>query len=42
MIVTDETILIDFKLVFKAIREENGNWEKVEEELQAYFESMQE
>lgn len=40
MIVRDDTILIDFKLVFKAIREEKGNWEKVEKELQAYQESV--
>ena len=40
MIITDKTILIDFRLVFKAIRQEQGNWEKVEQELQAYFESM--
>jgi hypothetical protein len=40
MIITDKTILIDFKLIFKAIREEKGNWEKVEQELQAYFESL--
>lgn len=41
MIVNDDTILIDFRLVFKAIRQENGNWEKVEKELQEYFESLQ-
>ena len=40
MIVTDKTILIDYRLVFKAIREEKGNWEKVEQELSEYFESM--
>jgi hypothetical protein len=40
MIVTDKTILIDFRLVFKAIRQENGAWEKVEQELEANFESM--
>ncbi len=33
MIIRDDTILIDFRLVFKAIREEKGNWEKVEKEL---------
>jgi len=26
MIVTDDGLLIDFELVFKAIREEKGNW----------------
>ncbi len=40
MIVTDKTILIDFRLVFKAIRQEEGNWEKVEQELEANWESM--
>ena len=40
MIVRDDTILIDYKLVFKAIREEKGNWEKVEKELEAYKDSI--
>jgi hypothetical protein len=40
MIVTDETVLIDYRLVFKAIREEKGDWEKVEQELTAYLESL--
>jgi len=40
MIVTEDTVLIDYKLVFKAIRQENGDWEKVEEELSAYLEGM--
>lgn len=42
MIVTDDTILIDFKLIFKAIREENGNWEKVEQEMEEYLKSFEE
>lgn len=40
MIVTDDNLLIDFELVFKAIREEKGNWEKVEKELYEYLESV--
>lgn len=40
MIVRDDTILIDYKLVFKAIREEKGNWEKVEKELGEYQQSV--
>jgi len=40
MIIRDDTILIDFRLVFKAIREEKGNWEKVEKELRAYLDSV--
>ncbi len=42
LIVTSETILIDFRLVFKAIREEKGNWEKVEKELEEYLKSVNE
>ena len=40
MIVRDDTILIDYRLVFKAIREEKGDWEKVEKELNEYLKSM--
>ncbi|MBU2051894.1 MAG: hypothetical protein U1C50_03710 [Patescibacteria group bacterium] len=40
MIIRDDTILIDFRLVFKAIREEKGNWEKVEKELFEYLNSV--
>ena len=42
MIVTNDTILIDFRLIFKAIRENKGDWKKAEEEMEAMFESMQE
>lgn len=42
MIIRDDTILIDFRLVFKAIREEKGDWQKVEKELQAYLDSVKE
>ena len=42
MIIRDDTILIDYRLVFRAIREENGDWQKVEEELDQLFASMQE
>jgi len=40
MVVYDDTLLIDFELVFKAIREEKGDWKKVEKELQEYLESV--
>jgi len=40
MIVKDDTILIDFKLVFRAIKEEKGDWKKVEKELYEYLESV--
>ena len=42
IVVRDDTILIDYRLVFKAIREEKGDWKKVEQELQAYFDSVNE
>ncbi len=42
MIVEDDTILIDFRLIFKAIREEKGNWQKVEKEMEEYLESFKE
>ena len=41
MIVTDDQVLIDMDLLFNAIREADGNWEQVEEEMQAYLESIQ-
>lgn len=40
MIVSDDQLLIDFELVFKAIREEKGDWEKVEKELYEYLTSV--
>jgi len=40
MIVTNDNLLIDFELVFKAIREEKGDWKKVEKELYEYLESV--
>ena len=42
MIVTDDTVLIDFRLIFKAIRENKGDWKKAEQEMEAMFESMRE
>ena len=40
MIINDNTIMIDFRLVFKAIKEEKGDWEKVEKALEAYWQSV--
>lgn len=37
MIVTDDNLLIDFELVFKAIREEKGDWKKVEKRIVRVF-----
>jgi len=42
MIVTDDTILIDFRLIFKAIKENKGNWQKSEQEMEALFETLSE
>lgn len=41
MIVTDDQVLIDMDLLFNAIREADGNWEQVEEEMQAYLDTIQ-
>jgi len=40
MIVTDDQLLIDMELLFNAIREANGNWEKVEQDMQMYLNSV--
>lgn len=41
MIVTDDQLLIDMDLLFNAIREANGDWEKVEQDMRAYLHSVQ-
>jgi len=41
MIVTDDQLLIDMDLLFNAIREADGDWEKVEEDMHAYLDSVQ-
>lgn len=41
MIVTDDQLLIDMDLLFNAIREAKGDWQKVEEEMRAYLEAIQ-
>ncbi len=41
MIVTDDQLLIDMDLLFNAIREANGDWQKVEQEMQAYLAAVQ-
>ncbi|HYD34844.1 MAG TPA: hypothetical protein VD999_02145 [Vitreimonas sp.] len=40
MIVTDDQLLIDMDLLFNAIREANGDWEKVEQDMRAYLDSV--
>ena len=41
MIVTDDQLLIDMELLFNAIREAEGDWEKVEQDMQNYLGSVQ-
>jgi hypothetical protein len=41
MIVTDDQLLVDTELIFNAIREAGGNWEQVEQEMNAYLEAVQ-
>ena len=41
MIVTDDQLLIDMELLFNAIREANGDWEKVEKEMNQYLAAVQ-
>jgi hypothetical protein len=41
LIIRDDTILIDYRLIFQAIREDKGDWESVEKELNDLFASMQ-
>ena len=40
MIVTDDQLLIDIDLLFNAIRESGGDWQKVEAEMRSYLESV--
>jgi hypothetical protein len=41
MIVTDDQLLIDMDLLFNAIREANGDWEKVEQDMKNYLGAIQ-
>lgn len=41
MIVTDDQLLIDMDLLFNAIREAKGNWQKVEADMHAYLQAVQ-
>ena len=40
MIVMDDQLLIDMDLLFNAIREAGGDWQKVEQEMKAYLEAV--
>lgn len=41
MIVTDDQLLIDMDLLFNAIRDADGDWEQVEEDMQMYLSAVQ-
>lgn len=41
MIVTDDQLLIDMDLLFNAIREAQGDWEKVEQDMNSYLGAIQ-
>lgn len=40
MIVSDDQLLVDMQLLFKAIRESNGDWEKVRDDMAQYLDSV--
>jgi hypothetical protein len=41
MIVYDDQLLVDMEFIFNAIREENGDWQKVEAEMREYLAMVQ-
>lgn len=41
MIVTDDQLLIDMDLLFNAIREAKGDWQKVEQDMNNYLQMIQ-
>jgi hypothetical protein len=41
MIVFDDQLLVDMEFIFNAIREEKGDWQKVEQEMQEYLATVQ-
>lgn len=41
MIVSDDQLLVDMEFIFNAIREEKGDWQKVEKEMQEYLAMVQ-
>lgn len=41
MIVYDDQLLIDMDLIFNAIREADGNWQQVEQEMRSYLAAIQ-
>jgi hypothetical protein len=41
MIVNGDQILVDAKIIFSAIRQSNGDWEQVEQEINSVLENVQ-
>jgi len=41
MIVYDDQLLVDMEFIFNAIREEKGDWQKVEQEMRDYLSTVQ-
>lgn len=41
MIVLDDQILIDMDLLFNAIEEAKGDWQKVKQDMQMYLSAVQ-
>lgn len=41
MMVFDDYMLVDPEIIWKAIEEANGDWKKVEKEMDAYLEAVQ-
>lgn len=41
MIVLDDQILIDMDLLFNAIEEAKGDWQKVKQDMQMYLHAVQ-
>ena len=40
LVVTDDQILVDLDLVFAAIRQADGDWEQVQEDLMGMMETV--
>jgi hypothetical protein len=41
MIVYDDQLLVDMEFIFNAIKEEKGDWQKVEAEMREYLATVQ-
>jgi hypothetical protein len=41
MVISDDQLLVDMEFVFNAIREEKGDWQKVEKEMQELLDTVQ-